>query len=237
MHKARCGVLTHFFQLVPTKSKGIMLLLPMLICHSLVPITRQQFLHGMLLPHMVGRDKIPPVLDHPTAPTITFYDEVTRDSCLQLTSALAAAEQEVLEQHDDEGAAQYIRLRIQSSGGSLTSALFVCDFMDRLRVPVWTCVDGVAASAASLIAVSGSTRTMSRHSVVLVHQASIDLPEMKHDELRDEEYNMDLLMSGMRDVYLSHTHMNPSQLDALLANEKYLNAEECKRYGIVDAIV
>jgi ATP-dependent protease ClpP protease subunit len=174
---------------------------------------------------VVGSE-IPSVVDHPRAPTITFYDEVTRDSCLQLTSALTAAEQEVLEQHDDEGAAQYIRLRIQSSGGSLTSALFVCDFMDRLRVPVWTCVDGVAASAASLIAVSGSTRTMSRHSVVLVHQASIDLPEMKHDELRDEEYNMDLLMSGMRDVYLSHTHMNPSQLDALLANEKYLNAED-----------
>lgn len=233
MHKARSGVFVHFFQLVPTKT--IMLLLPMLMCPSLVPITRQQFLHGMLLPHAIVHDPIPSVVDRPTTPTITFYDEVTRESCLQLTSALAAAEQEVLDQQDDNE--RYIRLRIQSGGGSLTSALFVCDFIDRLRVPVWTCVDGVAASAASLIAVSGSTRTMSRHSVVLVHQASIDLPEMKHDELRDEQYNMDLLVSSMKDVYLSHTHMNPSQLDALLANERYLNADECKRYGIVDAIL
>jgi ATP-dependent protease ClpP protease subunit len=40
----------------------------------------------------------------------------------------------------------------------------------------------------------------------------------------------------MRDVYLSNARMSSGQLDTLLSNERYLNAEQCLRYGIVDSI-
>ena len=169
-------------------------------------------------------------------PEVVLYDEVTRESCLRLTSDLRAAEDEAVRRSENAGRACPVLLRIQSGGGSLASALYLCDRLGQSRVPVWTRVEGIAASAASLIAVSGARRTMTRHSVVLIHQASIDLPDMKQDELEDEHYNLNILASSMRDIYLSHSRLDRERLDGLLGNERYLNARECLALGLVDWI-
>ena len=163
-------------------------------------------------------------------PSIVFYDAVTRDSCLQLQERLLSVEAASL----DSGLP--IELHIQSEGGSLLSALHICDIIESMRAPVHTFVEGCAASAASLIAVCGERRYIGTHSVMLLHQASVTLPPLKHADLEDEEYNLSMLSRHMVDLYVRHSKMSASQVRRTLIDERYLSAKDCVRFGLADAI-
>lgn len=164
---------------------------------------------------------------------IFLYDEITRESCLQLTTELM--------NHDsasrNHGVIVPVHLHIQSNGGSLTSALYVCDVMESMTCPVFTFVEGRVASAASLISVCGHQRFMSRDSFLLLHQASIELGSTKDDELQDEAYNMKMLTDTMLDKYKAHCSISKSNLVELLSNERYMNAAESLKYGLIDYIL
>ena len=67
-------------------------------------------------------------------------------------------------------------IRINSFGGDLLCALAIINVMRSHRGNIITVVDGAAASAASLIAASGTCRLMHRNSFHLVHKVVNDCP-------------------------------------------------------------
>lgn len=120
-----------------------------------------------------------------TVTHLYFYDEVTRESTLQLKQSLLEAESrsQMIKVEYHLKHPPPVHLHIHSGGGSLVSGLHICDIIERLTCPVYTFVEGSVASAASLISVCGDRRYMYKRSTLLVHQASISLGPMKNDDL------------------------------------------------------
>ena len=164
-----------------------------------------------------------------TTPKFTdvyFYSEVDGNSILQL-------QKNIKEMSKNET----MNLHIYSNGGSATLGLFSSDLITASDVYVQTFVEGVAASSASLMAVSGQKRFMTKHSLNLMHQPSLDIGSAKYKLVQDEAYNLELITSHIVDVYATHSTMPKSFIEECLYNERYLTAKECLKYNLIDQIL
>ena len=168
---------------------------------------------------------------------IYFYSPITQRSCFELKNKINELDMKSTIMH-----IQYkidpppIHLHIQSNGGSLFHTLYIVDLIKNLNTPVYTYVDGFAASAATLISVVGKKRFITKNSLMLVHQLS-GSDSGKFDELEDQMTNMKVLMSAIKMIYLNNTDINPLQLNTLLKKDLWLNSEICLLYGLVDEII
>ena len=129
-----------------------------------------------------------------------------------------------------------IHLHIQSQGGSLYHTLYIVDLIQNLKVPVYTYVDGFAASAATLMSVVGEKRYMTKNSLMLIHQLS-GADSGKYNELQDQMSNMNVLMNIIVETYKTHTKIQNMTLYNLLQKDLWLDAETCLTYGLVDEII
>lgn len=130
-----------------------------------------------------------------------------------------------------------IHLHIHSPGGSLFSGLSIVDTMLTCKTPIYTYIDGSAASAATLIACCGALghRYVGRHSFMLVHQPHIEWYG-KLDDFRDEIQNQKELYESIIGIYLERTKFTREELEDLLQHELWLNAQTCIDKGLADAV-
>ncbi len=168
---------------------------------------------------------------------IYLYGPITQRSCYELKNMLKEMDYKMstltLQYQIDPPP---IRLHIQSQGGSLYHTLYIMDLIQGLNAPVYTYVDGFAASAATLISVVGQKRFMTNHSLMLIHQLS-GADSGKFNELQDQMNNMKVLMNIIENIYLTHTKIQNNTLQYLLQKDLWLDAETCLHYGLVDEIV
>ena len=131
-----------------------------------------------------------------------------------------------------------IHLHIHSPGGSLFSGLAIVDTMRSCKTPIYTYIDGSAASAATLIACCGEKghRYMGQSSFMLVHQPQIEWYG-KLDDFRDEIENQKELYDRIIDIYTSNTKYKKKELEELLQHELWLNAETCVKKGLADVVL
>lgn len=168
---------------------------------------------------------------------IYFYGSVTPQSCEELKNKLNEMNYNgrlfKIGYHSDPPP---INLHIQSGGGSLLNSLYIVDLIESSETPVHTYVDGYSASAASLLSVVGNKRYMTKNSMILVHQLSSE-NQGKFQELDDDMKNLQQLMDKVKKIYLMHSNLQYLQLDELLQHDLWLDAETCKKYGLVDEII
>lgn len=168
---------------------------------------------------------------------IYFYGEVNTASCEELRNKLNEMDFNAkLFEIEYNSKAPPINLHIQSTGGSLLDSLYITDLIGSLKTPVNTYVDGYVASAASLISVVGHKRYMSKNSMILIHQLSSG-GEGKYQELDDNMKNLRQMMNKVKSIYISKTRLEYLQLEDILKHDLWLDAEICKKYGLVDEII
>jgi ATP-dependent protease ClpP protease subunit len=168
---------------------------------------------------------------------IKFYGPVSEQSCLELSQVISymdtkARQLKVL--HEDYN--PKIHLHIQSSGGSLMPAFYICDLIKNTKTPIYTYVDGYCASAASLISVCGDKRFMTKHSSILIHQLS-SAAAGKYNELKNEVDNLSVFMNAVREIYMENTNIDRETLDSLLSTDLWLDSETCLAYGLADELL
>ena len=168
---------------------------------------------------------------------VYFYAPVTQRSCFELKNKLMD-----LDAKSKIFQVQYkidpppIHLHIQSEGGSLYHTLYIIDLIRKMETPVYTYVDGFAASAASLMSVVGAKRYMTDNSLILIHQLS-GSESGKYNEMQDQMSNMSILMAIIRKIYLEYTKLDEGTLNALLQKDLWLDSKTCLTYGLVDEII
>ena len=168
---------------------------------------------------------------------IYFYGPVTQRSCFELKNKLNELDiKSSLMKVQYQIEAPPIHLHIQSNGGSLFHTLYIVDLIKNINTPVYTYIDGFAASAATLISVVGKKRFITKNSLMLIHQLS-GSDSGKFDELEDQLTNMKILMMTIKTIYLNNTDIHPFELNTLLKKDLWLNAETCLKYGLVDEII
>ena len=168
---------------------------------------------------------------------IYFYGAVSESSTLQLKNKL-----DELDLHSQITAIHYkieappIHLHIQSYGGSLLHTFYIMDVIKTLKTPVYTYIDGFAASAATLMSVCGKRRFMTESSVMLVHQLSSGASG-KFEEIKNEYSNLVEFMEIIKKTYLNNSNISSDNLDALLKQDLWLNSAKSLEYGFIDEII
>ena len=129
-----------------------------------------------------------------------------------------------------------ITLSINSPGGDTIAASQIYTMLMEYPYDVTVKITGIAASAASVIAMAGSTVTMSPTSMMMVHNpftiAMGDSAEMRRasqllDEVKESIINAYELKTGMSRTRLSH----------MMNDETWMNAVKAKELGFCDEIL
>jgi len=128
-----------------------------------------------------------------------------------------------------------IHLHIHSPGGSIFAGLSAYDTLKNTKTPVYTYVEGSAASAATLISLGGKKRHIAKNGFMLIHQQQLEWAG-KLDDFMDEVENQKELTERLREIYLVETKMQEKELDDLLKRELWLNSEVCLNVGLVDVV-
>jgi len=167
-----------------------------------------------------------------------FYSAVTRSKILQLNKTLTNLETNLVNranslQLQDPG---NIFLHVNSYGGSVFAGLSAMDYVRSSKVPVYTVVEGCAASAATLFSVVGHHRQIRHNSCMLIHQLS-GLMWGKYEEMKDSMENNTMLMGLIKDTYQEYTKLPKKKINELMKRDLWLDAETCLEYGLVDEII
>ena len=168
---------------------------------------------------------------------IYFYTEVNKSSILELNKTLKLVGAENLHTANIlEIPTPEIKLHINSPGGSLFDGLAAVDYVRRSKAPVHSIIEGMAASAATLISVMAHKRSINKHSYMLIHQLSAGAIG-KFEELMDDMENNKALMEAIKKIYLERTKIPAKMLKEILKKDLYFDANQCLKYGLVDDII
>jgi ATP-dependent Clp protease protease subunit len=130
-----------------------------------------------------------------------------------------------------------IYLYINSPGGSAYDALAIYDTIQYVSNDVQTVGIGVQASAAAFILSSGTKgkRFLLPNSTVMIHQPSSGT----QGKMTDQEIT---LREGLRlkklleEIMAKNTGQPLEKVHLDMERDKWLSAEEAKKYGIVDSV-
>lgn len=177
----------------------------------------------------------------PTNNHIYFYEDVEDESILSLNKNIleinTSIKKEMTKYGDDVDYKMVpIYLHINSHGGDLLTAMAGIDTIIRSECPIYTIIEGAAASAATFLSVAGKKRFITKHSFMLIHQLSSAVWG-KYEELKDEMENNEMFMKQIIEIYKEFTHLTDEQLDSMLKKDLWFNAEKCLEYGLVDKIL
>ena len=169
---------------------------------------------------------------------IYFYSSVDIESIYNLNRSLSDLEKHMLITQINLGLTDppHVKLFINSDGGEIFSAFTTVDRIKSSKVPVHTYVEGICASASTLISVCSHRRFIGKNGVMLVHQLR-SWCGGTHENFKDEVKNLNLLSDKIKNIYLEHTKLNANDLDEMLKHDIYLSATDCLNYGLVDEII
>lgn len=128
-----------------------------------------------------------------------------------------------------------IYLHINSYGGSLYNAYAVVDTIKNLRVPVYSVIDGCAASAGTIISVVCAKRFIGENAYMLIHQLSSRMWG-KMNEIEDEYKHLTELTNQLIQLYGKYAKIPKKELIELLKHDLWLAPQTCIKYGLVDDI-
>ena len=167
---------------------------------------------------------------------VYFYSEVNRHTIYMLIGLLREAREysamTSMKLNIDEIP---IYIHINSSGGFVTEAFAAMDIIQSCSVPIYSIVEGVAASAATLISVVCSKRFIRPNAQMLIHQLS-SFVGGKMSEIEDELLNLSATMNKMKDIYSEHSSMTKKTINELLARDLWLDSRTAIKHGLVDEI-
>ena len=131
-----------------------------------------------------------------------------------------------------------ISLYINSPGGVVTAGMAIYDTMQFIRPPVSTLCIGQAASMGSLLLTAGEKgmRYCLPHSRVMVHQPSGGFSGQASDIQRHAE-DIVKIKKRLNDLYVNHTGQTYSTIEKTLDRDYFMDSEEAKKFGIVDAVI
>lgn len=171
---------------------------------------------------------------------IYFYADVESDKCLDLIRAVREKDSDLRSEHLSRGLDGQpltpIWLHIHSYGGSLFTAFSIADQLSMIKSPIYSIVEGVAASAATLLAMSGDKRYILPNSFMLVHQLS-SFMWGTHEQFKDELELQNKIMDRLVAFYVSKAKVKEDEIREMLKRDYWMDAEHCVKLGFVDEVL
>lgn len=182
-----------------------------------------------------------PFASIPTDNHIYFYDDVETETILTLNKNIRELNTMIKEKFSKyDEVVNYknvpIYLHINSHGGDLFAGLSAVDTILNSECPIYTIVEGAAASAATFLSVCGKKRFMTKHSFILIHQLT-SKAWGTYEELKDDMKNNEMFMSLIKNIYKERTNRTMEQLDEMLKHDIWIDANKAIEFGLVDEVL
>ena len=125
---------------------------------------------------------------------------------------------------------------INSPGGDCIAAAQIYNMLSGYEGNVTVKIDGIAASAASVIAMSGDRVMMSPVSMLMIHNPST-IAWGDHAEMEKVIDMLNEVKESIINAYEIKTGMSRDELSRLMDEETWMNAEKALELGFVDEII
>lgn len=128
-----------------------------------------------------------------------------------------------------------ITVHLNSGGGDAFDGIAIYNQLRNHSAKVKIVVDGLAASAASVIAMSADELIMNTGSMLMIHEASTWNWGTKAD-FQKTLNALEGLDKSLADVYMTKFKGERDEIDTLIANESWFTASEAVDLGFADSV-
>jgi ATP-dependent Clp protease protease subunit len=160
---------------------------------------------------------------------IYLYDNET--DCIGSGSLSSAYIQWQLE----AAAGQDVEVHISSAGGSAFDSIAIYDLLKKYPGKVTTHIDALAASAASIVAMGGSTVCMSKYALLMIHKPMVGSGG-NSDELLKDVQMLNVVQTRLAQIYMDKTGLDSVNINSLINAVTWLTAEQALDLGFIDVI-
>ena len=129
-----------------------------------------------------------------------------------------------------------ITVWINSPGGDCVAAAQIYNMLMDYPADVTVRIDGIAASAASVIAMAGTKVQMSPVSVMMIHNP-LTVAMGDSDEMRRAIQLLDEVKESIINAYEIKTGLSRARLSHLMDGETWMNAKKALELGFCDEIL
>ena len=134
------------------------------------------------------------------------------------------------------GDVENIILHINSPGGSVFSAVAIANTLKNHKAKITANIDGLAASAATIITSACDTVKMPKNALFMVHNP-ITFAYGNNQDMQKTLEMLNKVKNSIIETYLNKTKTDKETLSELMDNETWMSAEEAKEYGFIDEIL
>ncbi len=137
-----------------------------------------------------------------------------------------------------EDAKKDIYFYINSPGGSVYDALAIYDTMQYLSNDIQTFGIGIQASAAAILLSSGTKgkRFVLPNASIMIHQPSSGTRGKVTDQEIDLRESL-RIKKLIEEIMIKNTGQKADKVHEDMERDKWLTADEAKKYGLVDAVI
>lgn len=173
-----------------------------------------------------------------------LYDDITNNTINNILKAIKNAHKRwndfLFEFNDfvETAVPKPIKIFINSNGGDIFAAIPLIDAIQNSKIPIETYVEGIAASAASLISIVGHKRFITKNSFMLIHELRSGI-EGTYSDIIEEKDNCSKIMKIIKNIYLDKTSgkLTNTKLNKILKKDILLSSKECLQFGFIDQII
>jgi len=128
-----------------------------------------------------------------------------------------------------------ILVKILSDGGSVFAGLAIYNALKAHAAEILVDIDSIAASIASVIAMSGTVR-MPENSFLMIHNPTTYVRGESKD-LKAMAEVLDKIKDSLVSVYTNKTGQEASKIEEMMDKETWLTAREAKDMGFADEVI
>ena len=125
---------------------------------------------------------------------------------------------------------------LNSPGGDVFAASQIYSMLKNHKGKVTVKIDGIAASAASVVAMAGDETLISPTGMLMIH----DPMTIAYGNKADMEQTITMLeevKESILNAYVQKSHQSRETLSQLMSEETWMNAEKALELGLVDGIL
>jgi ATP-dependent protease ClpP protease subunit len=136
------------------------------------------------------------------------------------------------------GKEQPITVRLNSPGGDLIAASVISAMIRDYPARVTVKIDGLAASAAVMVALAGDVVRIQASAYMMVHNPMVGLlGYFNVDELKAMIDELKVIKNGIVEGYMAKTKMDAERLSKLMNDETWMTASEAVAHGFADEVI
>ncbi len=125
---------------------------------------------------------------------------------------------------------------LNSPGGDVFAASQIYSMLKSHKGKVTVKIDGIAASAASVVAMAGDETLIAPTALMMIHDPSTSAMGNKADMEKAIEL-LEEVKESIINAYETKSHLSRNKIAKLMSDETWLNAKKAHEMGFVDGIL